>query len=297
MDLRQLRCFVAVARTGTYTAAAEELHVAQPAVWKQVRTLERELGIILFAPSGRRVRLTTAGTQLLARAEQLLAGAERFVELAADLRDGRVGVVTVGCLPAHIVGFLGSVIGEFRRQHPDVRVDLRELLPDQAAQGMREGSLDLILCPPNRDLSHGFHVYDIHVVAAVPPRHPWRSRPSISIAELGDTPLLVTPIGYLSRALLDAAFRAEGIEPTIELENPNPAALVALGQALVGIPVLADDALGPPPTRPWPRVEGISGPLHAQVWCYPSTREPLEPIAEAFVEHVRQRTNALPRKK
>src|SRR5258708_6459733 len=104
MELRQLTSFVETARSGTYAAAAKRMHLAQPAVWKHVRTLETELGVALFERVGRGVRLTGAGTVLLDRAEQILDGAGRIQDLARDLRAGRAGSVTIGCLAPHVVG-------------------------------------------------------------------------------------------------------------------------------------------------------------------------------------------------
>ena len=92
MELRQLRYFRAVAETGTFMAAAERSRVAQPALWKQVRDLERELGVGLFERVGRRVRLTSSGTLLLERVAQALESADRVKSLAADLRLGRTGL-------------------------------------------------------------------------------------------------------------------------------------------------------------------------------------------------------------
>src|SRR5437867_8512056 len=122
MELRQLECFVATAREGTYSAASELLHLAQPAVWKHVRGLESELGIALFERTGRRVRLTTAGQAILDRSEQLLDAAARMRTFAGELRDGRAGMVRIGCLAPHVLGFLAPVVGAFRRAHPDVNV-------------------------------------------------------------------------------------------------------------------------------------------------------------------------------
>src|SRR5207253_2714951 len=109
MELRQLRYFAAVARAGTYAAASQRLHVAQPGVWKQVRSLERELDVVLFERVGRRVQLTTSGAALLVQAEAALAGVSRVGDLAADLRAGVTGTVTVGCVSAHVVGFLSRL--------------------------------------------------------------------------------------------------------------------------------------------------------------------------------------------
>src|SRR5260370_32692929 len=113
MELKQLASFVETARSGTYAAAGERLQLAQPAVWKHVRVLETELGVALFERVGRRVRLTGAGQLLADRAEQLLAGSGRLRDLALELKAGRAGSVTIGCLAPHVLGFLAPVMGAF----------------------------------------------------------------------------------------------------------------------------------------------------------------------------------------
>src|SRR5438477_7941440 len=139
-------------RSGTYAAAGERLHLAQPAVWKHVQTLETDLGVALFERVGRRVRLTVAGRLVLDRAEQLLEGADRMRELAQDLRAGRAGTVTIGCLAPHVLGFLAPVVGRYRRAHPTVRVVLRdvELAPgagalDPFGDALNSGTVDIVI--------------------------------------------------------------------------------------------------------------------------------------------------------
>src|SRR6266404_5314928 len=124
MELRQLEYFSVVAVPLTNTAAAARLHVAQPALWKQVNDLERELGVSLFERIGRRVRITSAGRQLLERVDQILAAARGLSGVAGDLRAGRTGRIRIGCLAPHIVAFLARAVAGFRATHPSVNVEL-----------------------------------------------------------------------------------------------------------------------------------------------------------------------------
>jgi DNA-binding transcriptional LysR family regulator len=96
MDLRHLRYFVAVAETGAFARAAARLRITQPALWRQVHSLEAELGVRLFERTCRRVRVTSAGEGLLLRSRELLAGAERLVEHAQAVRGGEVGSLASG---------------------------------------------------------------------------------------------------------------------------------------------------------------------------------------------------------
>ena len=94
MDLRQLRYFKEVVEVGSFLGASEQLDTAQPSVWRQVKALEKELGVTLFERSGRRVKATSAGLVLLPLAEQVLASADKMKALATELMHGRAGIVT-----------------------------------------------------------------------------------------------------------------------------------------------------------------------------------------------------------
>src|SRR6266542_3822902 len=138
MELRQLRYFAEVVRAGTFRGAGERLHVAQPALWAQVRGLERELGVPLFEKVGRNVRLTTPGAQLLERAHDVLAGAERVQELAEDLRSGRAGTITIVTPAPAVERALAALISRFRKRHPGMRVIVEEVSrADETAAGMQ----------------------------------------------------------------------------------------------------------------------------------------------------------------
>ena len=288
MELRQLEYFSAVARDGTYTAAAERLHVAQPALWKQVHDLERELGVALFERAGRRVRITTAGTLLLERVDQLLGGANRLRLLADDLRVGRTGRVRVRCFAPHLARFLAGVITTFRVEHPGIGVELSEhgvAIDDRVSlvESLRVGAADVITTAHvdgDADLE-GFRAYRVRVVAL--PAEGSRLAPRrtrLPVESLRDEALVVSPRGYFSRDRLDAACREAGFEPRIEAESSSPAALVALADHGLGTAIIADDAIGA--TRPPLALTADGAAIEDAVWLYRRARG-VDPTVEAFV--------------
>lgn len=305
MELRQLEYFAAVASEGTYTAAAARLHVAQPAVWKQVHHLERELGVALFERVGRRVRITNAGSLLLDQVERVVAGAERVVTMAEELRLGRTGRVRVGCFPPHIPAFLAQVVAGFRTSHPHLTVDLVEQGVASSAssvaglslvESLRAGIVDAITTAAittaaiaNAAVVHddleGFRAYEVRVVAiggAI--RASARRRPRVNLDALRDVPLVVSPIGYFSRGRLDAACRAAGFDPRIEAESSSPAALLALAEVGVGTAILADDAV--PRGAGATLLSAAGEPLADEVWLYRLARH-RDPAVDAFFEVAR----------
>jgi len=294
MELRQLRYFQAVAETGTFTAAAERSRVAQPALWKQVRDLERELGVGLFEKAGRRVRLTSSGALLLERVAHALESADRVKSLAADLRLGRTGQVVISCSPPHINRILALAVREFNRENPSVHVELREYPGESGPRRfyenpflaeLRSGVADLAIAEGPVNEFEALHLYDVHAVVLVPDDHPWRRRRFVMVDRLRGVPLTVTPEGFASRRLLDKACRSAGFEPTIERISGSPISIVAMGVQGAGIAVVADD-VPPSDARPWPRIQAGSAPVRESVHLH--WRRTQQPAAvHAFISTVR----------
>ena len=126
MDLRQLDYFVHVVQVGSFSGAAAYLGVPQPSLWRSVKALEAEVRVRLFERSGRGVTTTSAGRDLLNRAEQVLDRAAAFAQLGRDLAGGVAGLVTIDCAHPHVARFLAPLIGSFLRDFPDIRVALHE---------------------------------------------------------------------------------------------------------------------------------------------------------------------------
>src|SRR3712207_9113384 len=118
MTLQQLRYFLAAARHGSFSAAAEELLMAQPSLSDQVRRLEAELGVPLFVRAGRRLELTEAGRRLLPHAERTLAASAEAVESVRDIRTLAGGTVSFGTFGSGHHYLLGGPVAEFRARHP-----------------------------------------------------------------------------------------------------------------------------------------------------------------------------------
>ncbi|WP_269855512.1 LysR family transcriptional regulator [Streptomyces sp. RPT161] len=147
MDTRLLRTFEALAKTGSFTAAAAELHLAQSTVTVQIRSLERELGTRLFdrLPTG--ALLTSTGRRLLEEAEAMLDAEARLRAAAAAGNGGGTveGQVTVGAGESLCSSRLPGVIASLRRTHPGIDVHLRAVGSAAAVEGLREGRFDMVL--------------------------------------------------------------------------------------------------------------------------------------------------------
>jgi DNA-binding transcriptional LysR family regulator len=290
MELRQLRYFIAVARHGTYVAAAASLSVAQPALWRQVRDLERELGVNLFERVGRRVRLTIDGQTVLEQTADALATMDRLEATAADLRSARAGIVAIACAGPHLRRFLAPVIGAFRRTHPAVVIRIREYGGGPGpGRGIREdlvgGIVDIATgVPPGDETSfEGFPVYQVRLIAAVPNDHPLRGAASVDIERLRDQPLVLSQAGSYSRGALEAACGRAGFEPLVAFDSASPTSIMALGAAGLGLPIFVDDAVPSPAGGPWPVITEGGRPIGAPVRLLWRAEAALSPAVRAFI--------------
>ncbi|MFJ8473224.1 LysR family transcriptional regulator [Kitasatospora sp. NPDC094011] len=193
MELRQLRCFVAVAEELHFGRAAERLLLGQPAVSQQVRRLERELKVELFDRSPRYVRLTPAGERFLPAARNVLAAEDAARALAADLAEPtvfRLGTITA------LGERLDLILDTYRRRAPGVHVELQATRVRERLARVSDGRLDAAfvrgaIAEDSPDLRF-LPVWEDELVLALPARHPLADRPEVDLAELAELPLRLT---------------------------------------------------------------------------------------------------------
>jgi DNA-binding transcriptional LysR family regulator len=143
MDLRHLRYFLAVADSGSVAAAARQLHIVQPALSRQIRDLEEELGAALFSRNARGVELTAAGAQFALDARRLLIDMESARQRALRVAQGSAGTLRIGVSPTY--GWHPAIlshINNFRQSHPDISLYVEPLLAMKQLDALVEGKLD-----------------------------------------------------------------------------------------------------------------------------------------------------------
>lgn len=213
MDLRQLHTFRMVVERGSFSGAAEELDISQPAVSFQIRALEESVGHRLLDRSGRRVALTEAG-EIAYRYTKRMMGLELELERELqELGDRIAGPLVLGSStgPGELV--LPQLLGRFAAAHPDVVVRLAVLDTQTVCDRVLEEELELGIVGAARQ-QRGL-VFDPfmrdELVAIVPPGHPFAGRERLTIAELVSEPLLVQQEGSGVRAVVEQAMRDAGI--------------------------------------------------------------------------------------
>src|SRR5271170_4764980 len=145
MELRHLRYFVAVAEEENVTRAAERLHVSQPPLSRQIRDLERELGVELFRRTAKSLALTEAGKIFLVEARAVLLRAEQAVLTVRTVAAGERGRLRIGYAPSLTVEILPAALREFESACPGVRVTLLDLSSEECVQRLTAGKIDVAL--------------------------------------------------------------------------------------------------------------------------------------------------------
>jgi len=235
VELRQLEYFVAVARHGHFGRAAGAIYVTQPALSQQVRRLEAELGVALLRRTSRGVELTPAGEDLLARAESILAEVTG-ARSAMDEHAGVVrGAVRVAATAADAVR-LPEVIAAFHREHPGVRIALRQASAAEALELVRSGAVDLAVL----SLAGDPGALTVTPLAEEPLRlivetgDPLAGG-SVRLGELSGRPFVLAEPGSALRATAMEACQAEGFSPVPLLEVGDPSAVRFLVGARLGV--------------------------------------------------------------
>lgn len=232
MELRQLRVFVAVAEEESFTAAADRLFVVQSAVSAAVRTLERELGVQLFARTTRRVALTDAGWALLPEARAVLAAAALAADVVDQVKGGVRGTVTLGIMQAWTQQpvTVAELIATFAAEHPLVEVSVRHVNGSaNLAERVRDGGLDLAVLSLPDARAPGLTLTPLSremLALACAPDHRLAERGSVALAELADEPFVETPPGWGLRQATDRAFAIAGCERRSRFEVNDVGSIV-----------------------------------------------------------------------
>ncbi|MFE5852919.1 LysR family transcriptional regulator [Streptomyces sp. NPDC056500] len=249
MELRHLEYFAAVAQELSFTRASRRLHVAQSGVSTAIRSLERELGAVLFERTSQKVTLTTAGLALLPEARATLDAAQAARDAVRDSYGSLSGTVTVGVIIG--IGRVGidlpRLLGRLNVHHPRVTVRLR-LDPTGSAgltRSLLAGELDAaFLSFPGR-VPAGVAAREVladPLRLLVPVGHPLAGRDEVSLGELAEQSFIDFPPGYGNRDLADQAFLTSAVQRRVTLEVPDfttAAAFVREGLGVAFVPRFA----------------------------------------------------------
>jgi len=245
VELRHLNYFVAVAETLNYRAAAEALHVSAPALSRQIKDLEEELGVRLLDRNTQTVRLTNSGAVYLAEARKILARVKHAAELAREAEQGRRGHLAVGTMGRTLAHRMPQCLTLFADRHPDIHVELVEMDYAEQFAALENGTLDIGFMPTHVACPLGARfrreaVMSTPVLAVLGRRHRLAQARNVSLADLAGTRLLFleatkTSIGAdYARTL----FSNRGLEPREIAEVKGFQTLMAMVAARQGVSLL-----------------------------------------------------------
>jgi DNA-binding transcriptional LysR family regulator len=243
MELHHLRYFEAVARHGHVTRAAQELHIAQPSLSKQIQSLEAELGIALFDRVGRRVELTAAGRLLLPYARRALrevADARTALQQWNSLEQGQVALGAPPTVGAHL---LPRALAAFHERYPGIGLSLHEMGAARLASLLDEGAIDLAVVSVALPAFLSAELFSEDLVVAVAEGHPLAQQKAVRGADLADQPFILFPEGYELRGRTLQLCRAAGFEPQVVLDGGETDTVVRLVAAGLGVAVVPRLAL------------------------------------------------------
>jgi DNA-binding transcriptional LysR family regulator len=289
MDLRYLRTFVTVAELGTVSKAAERLHIAQPALSRQIGNLENELGLKLFNRVGRRLLLSSEGQQLLNDSRGLLNYARTLGERAQLLKLGDTGVLKVSASPHFIEGVFPDFLRRYAKRYPNVQVKLNDTVgPEQLAM-LERGEVDLAqslvrVIPPDAPHFASHLLEPTDMLAASHPDLKLGRDATVEIARLAPYPLLQIHTDFMIRRTFDAACRLAGFKPNILLESHAPHALLAMAEAGHGVAIIPSALRTHYYKLHIVRVTYRGRPLQEPLTVLSDKRRPLPPYATAFCE-------------
>ncbi len=242
MELRQIRYAIAVAEELHFGRAAERLLVAQPSLSRQIRDLERDLGVELFERTSRHDQLTAAGAAFVDSARRALSAMDSSRDAAVDAASGVRGTVTLGFVASAAIQILPELVRHHTRTRPRVRLTLREMTTEEQIAGLHEGTIDVGL---SRDLEDqdGVAVRTLlrePLLAVVPTTHPLHHRRTIGVRDLADSQLVTLPRERVPRAWdrLVVLAHESGARLQFGQEANQFATLLALVAAEVGVAVV-----------------------------------------------------------
>lgn len=244
MELRHLRYFEAVARHSHVTRAAAELHIAQPALSKQISQLEQELGVALFDRIGRNVRLTEAGEALLPHVHAVLAQVDAARAEMAERVGLRRGRASVGTPPTVGTQLLPRALAAFSHHYPGIELRLHEAGIQTLLELLETGLADVavVALPVSDPALTVVPLFSEELVIAVSREHNLAIRHSIAMRELAEENWLLSPENYELREATLTACRRTGFTPHVVLdggEMDTLLRLVAAGMGIALVPRLA----------------------------------------------------------
>ncbi len=242
MELRTLKYLVSLAQRGSFTAAAKDHYVTQPAVSIQLKKMQEELGTRLFELEGRRIRFTPAGEAALDYARRFIALEKELIRELRDMEGLQKGRLALGTIDAASIYVLPGIFSDFHDLYPGIDINLEISPTVPLLEGLGSGRLDLVVATlpvEETDDRSIIPVFSENLLPIAPPGHPLSEGGKIEANELSDYPFISFHRGSVTRRIIEDALREKGVEIRISMAIDSQEAirnLVASGLGLAFLP-------------------------------------------------------------
>jgi len=293
MELRHVRYFLAVAESLNFSKAAQQLHIAQPPLSRQIRQLEDELGVELFVRNKHRVQLTKAGRAFFDESRKLVVQAGHATEAARHAQKGESGIVRIG-IASGLGGLVAKAVAENCRRFPAINIECKDIFSSLQNEQLEKCEVDVgFLRPPvDQQKLNCELLFEEGFVVVLPKTHRFAKRKFVKLKDVADEPLIVFDRNF-STGLYDrilGLYSRQGLTPHfavthVEAHEEAGAIMVAAGRAIfIGAGAIV--------TRSVSGVELVSIPLNeaeAKIEVYMAWRQEEESVPVlGFLESVRR---------
>ncbi|MBW4665538.1 MAG: LysR family transcriptional regulator [Chroococcus sp. CMT-3BRIN-NPC107] len=286
--LHQLKVFEAIARSGSFTRAAEEMFLSQPTVSQQIKQLTKAVGTPLFEQIGKRIYLTDAGKEVLIACKDISEKMSQLEMTLADLKGLKQGNLRLAVITTAKY-FVPRLLGQFRHRYPGIKVALQVTNRKQVLDRLSENEDDLyILGQPPEGLDINLRpILENALVAIAPSDHPLAGEKNITLQRFAEEPFIIREAGSGTRMAVEQFFAENRCEINVEMEIGSNEAIKHAIVGGLGVSVLSRHVLA---------LEGTKGPLTIldvegfpiqRHWyiVYPASKQ-LSVVASTFLEYL-----------
>ncbi|MGE5130901.1 MAG: HTH-type transcriptional regulator CysB [Sphingomonadaceae bacterium] len=255
MKLQQLRYLAEVAKRGlNVSEAAEALHTSQPGVSRQIRALEDELGIEVFARHGKRLTaITEPGRAVIAIADRILAEAANLKRAGEEYANEALGTLTIATTHTQARYAMPQAVAAFKRRYPGVRLVIHQGNPTQICEQVLAGEADLCIATEAIDLYPelaSLPCYQWNRCVVVPVRHPLLKTRPLSLEAIARYPIVTYDFAFANRSLVQKAFEDRGLAPNVVLTALDADVIKTYVELGLGVGILAKMAFDAKRDRP-----------------------------------------------
>lgn len=294
MDFDQIQAFLKIVEEKSFSRAADKLYRTQPALSKQVRQLETELGQRLLSRQGKQIEPTDAGKIFIEHAQRIVDTRAEALESLKRLRDHPRGRLSIGANEATQLYVLPSVFAEFRTRYPDVRLRLHRNFTRKLVERVLANTLDfaVVSLPVDEKDLIAYPLHKDELVVVAPPGHPLTHHRAVTLEQVAQHPQIFPRTGR-TRVMFERVFASHNLEPHVSLELASNEAIKKFVENGVGISLMSrtfvarEQALGTLVAIP---LKGIT--LTRELGLIHHRDKYLDPVMQAFlkvVEEVRPR--------